>query len=120
MGVTKRKQGGHNYLGAESRWGHQITAGAPKSTNNVTSAFFNAVLLLAKDFRLQHGGAKLASCPWRRLTSLRPWGHGLFGLMLVAPLSAVCLYSYADYKITNFGLRASTIETPDRDVHLTV
>jgi len=39
----------------------------------------------------------------RHLTSLRPWGHGLFGLILAAPLSAVCLYSYTDYKITNFG-----------------
>jgi len=56
----------------------------------------------------------------RHLTSLRPWGHGLFGLILAAPLSAVCLYSYTDYKITNFGLRASIIETPDCDVHLTV
>jgi len=52
MGVTKRKQGGNNYPGAESIWGHQITAGTPKSTNNVTSTFFNKVLLLAKDFRL--------------------------------------------------------------------
>jgi len=48
MGATKRKQGGQNYLGAESLWGHQVTAGAPKSTNNVTSTFFNTVLLLAK------------------------------------------------------------------------
>ena len=47
MGVTKKKQGGHNYPGAESLWGNQITAGAPKSTNNVTSTFFNTVLLLA-------------------------------------------------------------------------
>jgi len=52
MGVTKRKQGGNNYPGAESLWGHQITAGAPKSTNNVTITFFNTVLLLAKDFGL--------------------------------------------------------------------
>jgi len=26
-----------------------------------------------KDHRIEHGGAKLASCPGRHLTSLRPW-----------------------------------------------
>jgi len=76
MGVTKRKQGGNNYPGAESLWGHQIPAGAPKSTNNVTNTFFT-VLLLAKDFRLYHGGGKLASCPGRHLTSLLKLGPSL-------------------------------------------
>ena len=52
MGVTKRKQGGHNYLSAESLWGYQITAAATKSTNYVRSTFFITVLLLEKDFGL--------------------------------------------------------------------
>ena len=47
--------------------------GAPKSPNNVTSTFFNTVHLLWKELRFEHGGAKLASCPGRHLTSLRPW-----------------------------------------------
>jgi len=46
--------------------------GAPKSPNNVTSTVFNTVHLLPKDRRFEHGGAKLASCPGRHLTSLRP------------------------------------------------
>jgi len=57
---------------AESLWGRRVTAWSPKSPNNVTSAFFNTINLLLKDFRLEHGGAKLASCPGRHLTSLRP------------------------------------------------
>ena len=31
------------------------------------------VRLLPKDLSLEHGGAKLASCPRRHLTSLHPW-----------------------------------------------
>jgi len=48
-----------------------MTAGAPKSSNNVTSTFFNTVHLLPKDLKFEHGGIKLASCPGRCLTSLR-------------------------------------------------
>ena len=47
----------NSYGGAESLWG------APKSSNKVTSTFFNAVQLVPKDLRFAHGGAKLASCP---------------------------------------------------------
>jgi len=39
--------------------------GAPKSPNNVTSAFFNTVNVLPKDLIFERGGAKLASCPGR-------------------------------------------------------
>ena len=49
-----------------------MTAGAPKSPNNVTSTFFNTVHLLPKDLKFEQGGAKRASCPGRCLTSLRP------------------------------------------------
>ena len=55
--------------------GRQITTEAPKSPNNVRSTFFNTVNLLPKELRFEHGGAKLASCPRRHLTSLRPWYH---------------------------------------------
>jgi len=46
---------------------------APKSPNNVTSTCFNTEHLLPKDIRFKHGGAKLASCPGRHLTSLCLW-----------------------------------------------
>ena len=52
--------------------GRRMTAGAPESPNNFASTFFNAVHLLPKGLRFEHGGAKRTSCPGRRLTSLRP------------------------------------------------
>jgi len=77
-------QGGHNSPGAGSIWGRRITAGAakcllvaPKSPNNFTSTFFNTVNFLPKGLRFEHEGAKLATCPGRRLTSLRPCLHSL-------------------------------------------
>jgi len=50
-----------------------ISLEAPKSPNNAASTFFNAVHLLAKDLRFEHGSTKLVSCPERHLTSVRPW-----------------------------------------------
>jgi len=47
------------------------TARAPKSPKNVTNTFFNTVNLLLKEFRFEHGGSKLASCPGRHLTQNR-------------------------------------------------
>jgi len=52
--------------------GHWMAAGGAENPNNVTSTFFNTVYLLPGDLRFEHGGAKLASCPGRHLTSLRP------------------------------------------------
>jgi len=46
--------------------------GALKSPKNVASSFFDAVHLLPKHVRCEHGGAKLVSWPWRHLTSVRP------------------------------------------------
>jgi len=46
--------------------------GALKSLNNVASTFFNTAHLFPKDFRFEHGGAKLASYPGRHLFSVRP------------------------------------------------
>ena len=44
----------------------------PKSPNNDTTTFFNTVHLLPKDLSFEHGGAKIAACPERHITSLRP------------------------------------------------
>jgi len=72
---------GARFKGRRGTMGRQITAGSaewlrgdPKSPNNLTSTFFNTagLHLFPKDLRLEHGGAKLASCPGRHLTSLRP------------------------------------------------
>jgi len=50
--------------GAPNHYGERrLTAGAPKSPNNITSIFFNPVLLLPKDLKFDSRGAKLASCP---------------------------------------------------------
>jgi len=49
-----------------------MTAGAPKSPNNVICTSFNKVHLLPKVLRFEHSGVKLASCPGRHLTSLPP------------------------------------------------
>ena len=93
-------QGGSQSPGAESLWGdHWSLRGVPKSPNNVTSTFFkslitagvtnhcggvpkcpnnvastflNTVYLLQKDLGFDNGDSKLASCPGRQLTSLRP------------------------------------------------
>jgi len=49
-----------------------MAAESPKSSNNVTGTFFNTEYLLPKDLSFEHGGGKLASCPGRHLTLLRP------------------------------------------------
>jgi len=42
--------------------GRQITMGAPKRPNNVTSTFFNTVHSLRKELSFEHGGgAKLVT-----------------------------------------------------------
>jgi len=62
-----------HYGGAKSLRGRRMAAEALENPNNVTSTFFNTIHLLPKDLGFEHGGAKLASCPGRHLTSLRPW-----------------------------------------------
>jgi len=47
-----------------------------KNPNDVTRTFFNTVHLLPEDLRFENGGAKLASCPGRHLTSLSPCQSG--------------------------------------------
>jgi len=51
-------------MGAENHCGGRQKV----PTNNVTSTF-NTMHLLPKDLNFEHGGAKLASCPGRNLTS---------------------------------------------------
>jgi len=65
QGRNQWGQGGHNSPGAKRLRG----AGKSQQYHNT---FFNTVNLLPKELRLEHGGAKLASCPGRHLTSLRP------------------------------------------------
>jgi len=72
---------GRNEGGKEAQLpGRWITAGAPndcggrRKVPTISQAFFfNTVQFLPKDLEFEHGGAKLASCPGRHLTSLRPW-----------------------------------------------
>jgi len=48
----------------------------PWATNHCrerVSTSFNKAHFFPKDLRFEHGGAKLASCPGRHLTSLRLW-----------------------------------------------
>ena len=86
-GGSEWGQGEHNSPGAES------LRGVPKSSNNVTSAFFNTVRLLPKGLIFEHGGAKLASCPGRHLTSLRPWCLGLLVGLSYSFLSLLFCYT---------------------------
>jgi len=58
---------GAQFPGRRVTMGRRITAGASKSSKNVTSTFFNTVNLLPKELRFEHGGVKLASCPGRHL-----------------------------------------------------
>jgi len=71
-------------MGAQLPW-RQITTGAPnhcgdaelvrkasKSPNDVTSTYFDRVILLQKELRFDHGGTELAFFPGRHLISLRP------------------------------------------------
>ena len=63
--------------GGESIRGVEWLRRTPISPNNVTSTFFNTVHLLPNYLRFEHGGVKLASCPGRHLTSLRPCSYSM-------------------------------------------
>jgi len=70
-GVTRGARG-HSSRAANHYGGAEWLRGAPESPNKVRNTLFNTAHLLPKDLRFKHGGAKLASCPRRHLTSLRP------------------------------------------------
>jgi len=57
-GVTRGDKG-ERFPGAESLWGTESLRRVPKSPNNVTSTFFNAVYLLPKDLRFDNGAPNL-------------------------------------------------------------
>jgi len=80
-----------NYGGAKSLRGAELLREQPKSPNSHTSTSFNTVNLLSKEFRFDHGGAKLVFCPGRHLTSLRPWCPWQFSLPNSAPENCVVL-----------------------------
>jgi len=66
QGRNDRGAGGHNSPGPKSLPGRR------KVQTMSEAFFFNAVNLLPKDLRFEHGGVKIASCPGRNLTLLRP------------------------------------------------
>jgi len=72
MGVTTGGKGSTRPRAPNHYRCAEPVRGAPENINNVTSTFFSEVLLLPKDLRFEHGGAKLASCPGRHLTSAHP------------------------------------------------
>jgi len=62
-GVTMGRARVSQFPGAESLRGSQITAGAPKRPNNVTSTFFITVNLLSKDLSFERGAPNLFPVP---------------------------------------------------------
>jgi len=74
----------NHYGGTEQCDGRGMTAGPPKSPNNVISTFFNTVHLLSKDLRFEHGDAKIVShsAPSSLVTPL----HMSASQMLNAPI----------------------------------
>jgi len=72
-GVTSVGQGGSNFPGAGPLWGRRMAAGGAEKSQQCHKYFLQRRTFACKDLRLEHGGAKLASCPGRHLTSLCPW-----------------------------------------------
>jgi len=74
---------GHTFIAKQGRNEGEKGDTIPQATNHYWGTeksqqshkyflFVNIVHLLSKNLRFEHGGAKLASCPGRHLTSLRP------------------------------------------------
>jgi len=82
--------------------GRRMTAGSAEKSQQCT--FFNTVHLLRKDFRFEHGFAKLASCPGRHLTLLGPW-------RLLLPSCEISARSprLAKWAVANFGGKAELL-----------
>jgi len=62
----------NDYGGAESLRGARNDCGGRKKSQQCHKYLLKYSTLLPKDLRFEHRGAKLASCPGRHLTSLRP------------------------------------------------
>jgi len=104
---------GHNEGGKGAQLpGRRITATGAENPNSITSAlfnvtrtFFNTIHLLPKNLKFEHGGAKVASCPGRHLTSLRPCCTGSLpelvfsfaGFLNRASVISFPLHSYFHY-----------------------
>ena len=78
---------------------------APKSPNNVTCTFFNTVHLLLEDLRFENGGAKVASCPGRHLTTLRPC---LVWTLSISSHTEQLLTKIWSFENLNFNVRINT------------
>ena len=76
QGCCGRNKGGTIFRAPNHCVSAKALRGTPKSPKIVTTTFFNAIYLLPKDLRFEHWGARLASCPGRHLTSLRPGRDG--------------------------------------------
>jgi len=63
-----------NHWGAESLRGRRMIEEAAKKSQKYHNYFLQ---YSTKHLSLEHGGAKLASCPRRHLTSLRSWSMGV-------------------------------------------
>jgi len=94
-GVTRGAMGGAIPRAPNHYWGAESLRRAPKSPNNVTSAFFNTVHLLPKELRFEHGGRRRQTCflpraPFNLVTPLPAWCSN-FGKL---PNSLVKIYFY--------------------------
>ena len=69
--ASQGRRGGHNSPGAGSLLRRRMTAGDAKCLLGPPK-IPNTVHFLPKDLTFEHGGAKLAFCPGRSLTSLHP------------------------------------------------
>ena len=73
-------EGGRNFPGAESLLGS-------RKVLTMSQVLSSTADLFSKDPRFEHGGAKLASCPGRYLTSQRPWPY-----CVISQVNTVHLY----------------------------
>ena len=101
---------GRGVTGGQSSPGTEWLQGEPKSLNNVPSTFFSTVHLPPNYLGFEHGSAKLAPCPGRHLTSLRPCLGGRYtpsyANVVIAPLS--CENGHHDHPTILFLLHASS------------
>ena len=83
----------------------------PKIPNNVVSTSFGTVHLFPEDLGFEHGGAKLDSCPWRHLSSVRNWCEPppgkpniKTGLILVLVYSRFVIFEFFGKLSCDFGI----------------
>ena len=82
-----------------------MTAGDAEMSHQCRKYFLQYSTFASENLRFEHGGAKLASCPGRHLTSLSPWLH----LVRSFPLKGCFLRSH-NWRISttfNFGKKCN-------------